>query len=62
MEDPHNFRITPDVGDDEESDLADLSSEAKPRILLMGLKRCASIITLVHFIPITMVLVKVISY
>jgi hypothetical protein len=41
MEDtyPHNFRKTPDAVDDDEGDLTDLSSETKPRILLMGLKR-----------------------
>jgi hypothetical protein len=36
----HTFRKTPDAVDDDEGDLNDLSSETKPRILLMGLKRC----------------------
>ena len=52
MEDQHNFRITPDDVDDEESDLADILSETKPRILLMGLKRFVSIVTFFNFLKI----------
>ena len=44
MDDTHNFRSTPDDVDDDEADLTDLSAETKPRILLMGLKRCSSIV------------------
>lgn len=41
MEDTYSnaLRKTSDVVDDDEGDLNDLSSETKPRILLMGLKR-----------------------
>jgi hypothetical protein len=52
MDDPHDFRNTPDDVNDDEADLADLSAETKPRILLMGLKRCLSIIVANHFIGI----------
>ena len=38
-EDQQVFRSSPDIADDDEIDVTDLTTDTKPRILLMGLRR-----------------------